>query len=111
MIFRVLETTVWPDDCIKAQVEQKRAQRRGEDLLVAAWSRSTSASSIYRYVQWTVCLSACVSAIIRACLFMCVKQQNNRITMYHILLTIHPFLVSLSRVVFADANENAIFWW
>lgn len=97
MIFRVLETTVWPDDCIKAQVEQKRAQRRGEDLLVAAWSRSTSASSIYRYVQWTVLCArvrACPRSSVCAC--SCVKQQNNRYNM-HILDCPPVFGLSLSR--------------
>lgn len=47
-LFRVISTTIWPDDATRAFMEQRQAQRRGEELLVA-WSRSTSASSIYRY--------------------------------------------------------------
>lgn len=43
-----MQATLWPDDASSAVQEHRRAQRRGEDLLVA-WSRSTSASSIYRY--------------------------------------------------------------
>lgn len=48
LTIRVLETTLWPNDATRAVLEQRQADRRGEDLLVA-WSRSTSASSIYRY--------------------------------------------------------------
>lgn len=47
-MFRITSTTIWPDDATCAFMEQRQAERRGEDLLVA-WSRSTSASSIYRY--------------------------------------------------------------
>lgn len=49
LVFRVLQASLWPDDATRAVLEQRRAQRRGEELLVA-WSRSTSASSIYRYI-------------------------------------------------------------
>lgn len=48
LVFRVMQASLWPDDATRAVLEQRRAQRRGEELLVA-WSRSTSASSIYRY--------------------------------------------------------------
>lgn len=45
--FRVIETTLNPDDGTSAIIFKKKIQKRGEDLLVT-WSRSTSASSIYR---------------------------------------------------------------
>lgn len=47
LLFRVLETTLWPDDATNVLLQVRRAERRGEDMLVT-WSRSTSASSIYR---------------------------------------------------------------
>jgi phospholipid-translocating ATPase len=54
--FRVIENTMFPSDAMKIVIQQKLNQRRGENLLVASWSRSTSdndigtsASSIYRY--------------------------------------------------------------
>ncbi|XP_055682408.1 phospholipid-transporting ATPase VA isoform X2 [Lutzomyia longipalpis] len=44
---RTFVATIWPDGGTKAILQKRRNERRGEDLLVA-WSRSTSASSIYR---------------------------------------------------------------
>ncbi|GAB0089123.1 Phospholipid-transporting ATPase [Sergentomyia squamirostris] len=44
---RTFVSTFWPDGGTKAIIQKRRNQQRGEDLLVA-WSRSTSASSIYR---------------------------------------------------------------
>ncbi|KAL5280993.1 ATP10B family protein [Megaselia abdita] len=42
-----LQTTLCPDDSTNVLLHSKRTRNRGEDLLVS-WSRSTSASSIYR---------------------------------------------------------------
>lgn len=43
-----LKTSLYPDVGTNVLIQNKIAQRRGEELLVT-WSRSTSASSIYRY--------------------------------------------------------------
>ncbi|XP_046811549.1 phospholipid-transporting ATPase VD [Lucilia cuprina] len=47
LLFTVLKTTIFPDDSTKVLLNSKRERSRGEGLLVT-WSRSTSASSIYR---------------------------------------------------------------
>ncbi|XP_058839396.1 phospholipid-transporting ATPase VD-like [Topomyia yanbarensis] len=51
-IYRVLENTVWPGEGIRVTIQHKEEKRRGENLLVS-WSRSTSASSIFRYLTTT----------------------------------------------------------
>lgn len=47
IIIRVAKTIICPDDVTRAILSHRRAVRRGEGFLVS-WSRSTSASSIYR---------------------------------------------------------------
>ncbi|TMW42349.1 hypothetical protein DOY81_012571 [Sarcophaga bullata] len=51
LLFTVLKTTVFPDDSTKVLLNSKRERSRGEGLLVT-WSRSTSASSIYRITDY-----------------------------------------------------------
>ncbi|XP_065220628.1 phospholipid-transporting ATPase VD isoform X2 [Planococcus citri] len=46
-IFYSLKNSLMPDDVTKAVIDNRRATRRKENFLVS-WSRSTSASSIYR---------------------------------------------------------------
>lgn len=46
-VFISLKNSVMPDDVTKAVIDNRRATRRKENFLVS-WSRSTSASSIYR---------------------------------------------------------------
>lgn len=58
-MYRIIETTMWPDDMTREMIRAKIEKQGGDDLLVT-WSRSTSASSIYRWVfctthQWTRC--------------------------------------------------------
>ncbi|XP_022901722.2 phospholipid-transporting ATPase VD isoform X1 [Onthophagus taurus] len=47
IIIRVAKNIFYPEEVTKAVIEHRRAARRGEGFLVS-WSRSTSASSIYR---------------------------------------------------------------
>lgn len=51
-IYRVVENTVWPGEGVRVTLQYKEEKRRGENLLVT-WSRSTSASSIFRYLTTT----------------------------------------------------------
>ncbi|XP_049958802.1 phospholipid-transporting ATPase VD isoform X1 [Schistocerca serialis cubense] len=46
-VWRVVETTLFPKDVVRAVLDHKVAARRGEGFLVS-WSRSTSTSSIFR---------------------------------------------------------------
>lgn len=48
----MLENTVFPGEGIRVTLQYKEEKRRGENLLVT-WSRSTSASSIFRYLTTT----------------------------------------------------------
>ncbi|XP_039446404.1 phospholipid-transporting ATPase VD isoform X2 [Culex pipiens pallens] len=50
-IYRVLENTVFPGEGIRVTLQYKEEKRRGENLLVT-WSRSTSASSIFRTADY-----------------------------------------------------------
>lgn len=47
LVFLVIKNTISPDDVTRALITYRRDNRRGEGFLVS-WSRSTSASSIYR---------------------------------------------------------------
>ncbi|XP_075151273.1 phospholipid-transporting ATPase VD isoform X1 [Haematobia irritans] len=51
LLFTVVRTTLCPDDSTKVLLHNKRERHRGEGLLVT-WSRSTSASSIYRIADY-----------------------------------------------------------
>lgn len=46
-VVRVFQTSVWPNECTQSIIDQRRAKKRGDNLLVT-WSRSTSVSSIFR---------------------------------------------------------------
>ncbi|XP_062707400.1 phospholipid-transporting ATPase VD isoform X2 [Aedes albopictus] len=50
-IYRVVENTVWPGEGVRVTLQYKEEKRRGENLLVT-WSRSTSASSIFRTADY-----------------------------------------------------------
>uniref|UniRef100_A0A182QXU6 Phospholipid-transporting ATPase n=1 Tax=Anopheles farauti TaxID=69004 RepID=A0A182QXU6_9DIPT len=50
--YRVIKNTVWPCEGVRVTLQYKEEKRRGENLLVT-WSRSTSASSIFRYLTHT----------------------------------------------------------
>jgi hypothetical protein len=50
LVWRSIETCLFPHDVTRAVLDKRRAARRGEDFLVS-WSRSTSTSSIFRYVH------------------------------------------------------------
>lgn len=68
-IFRVAQTTMFPDDLTREAYNIKMDKKAGDDLLVA-WSRSTSASSIYRWDIWigkssTDCLTHSLLLIFR----------------------------------------------
>ncbi|XP_052894439.1 phospholipid-transporting ATPase VD isoform X1 [Anopheles moucheti] len=45
--YRVIINTIWPCEGVRVTLQYKEEKRRGENLLVT-WSRSTSASSIFR---------------------------------------------------------------
>ncbi|XP_040164257.1 phospholipid-transporting ATPase VD isoform X1 [Anopheles arabiensis] len=45
--YRVIKNTIWPCEGVRVTLQYKEEKRRGENLLVT-WSRSTSASSIFR---------------------------------------------------------------
>ncbi|XP_050100213.1 phospholipid-transporting ATPase VA isoform X1 [Anopheles aquasalis] len=45
--YRVIKNSVWPCEGVRVTLQYKEEKRRGENLLVT-WSRSTSASSIFR---------------------------------------------------------------
>lgn len=47
-IVRVAQAVLWPDDILREIIHNRNKKRANSDLLVT-WSRSTSASSIYRY--------------------------------------------------------------
>ncbi|KAL1116082.1 hypothetical protein AAG570_005577 [Ranatra chinensis] len=49
-VFRAVQSMLWPDDVMRAVIETRRANQRGDHFLVS-WSRSTSTSSIYRYIS------------------------------------------------------------
>uniref|UniRef100_A0A1A9WFZ2 Phospholipid-transporting ATPase n=1 Tax=Glossina brevipalpis TaxID=37001 RepID=A0A1A9WFZ2_9MUSC len=51
LLFTTLRTTFCPQESTKVLLHSKRERRRGEGLLVT-WSRSTSASSIYRITDY-----------------------------------------------------------
>uniref|UniRef100_A0A182URU1 Phospholipid-transporting ATPase n=1 Tax=Anopheles merus TaxID=30066 RepID=A0A182URU1_ANOME len=50
--YRVIKNTIWPCEGVRVTLQYKEEKRRGENLLVT-WSRSTSASSIFRYLTHT----------------------------------------------------------
>lgn len=50
LIVRVATTTIWPDDFTREILATRSTQKKNGDDLLVAWSRSTSASSIYRWV-------------------------------------------------------------
>ncbi|KFB52591.1 AGAP010026-PA-like protein [Anopheles sinensis] len=50
--YRVVKNTLWPCEGVRVTLQYKEEKRRGENLLVT-WSRSTSASSIFRYLTHT----------------------------------------------------------
>ncbi|XP_037957548.1 probable phospholipid-transporting ATPase VA isoform X2 [Teleopsis dalmanni] len=51
LLFSTLKTSIRPDECTKVLLQTKVQRSRGEGLLVT-WSRSTSASSIYRVADY-----------------------------------------------------------
>lgn len=53
LLIRVSMTTLWPDDLTRETLHFQNNHKTNDDLLVA-WSRSTSASSIYRYLHWSL---------------------------------------------------------
>ncbi|XP_036212625.1 phospholipid-transporting ATPase VD isoform X1 [Bactrocera oleae] len=51
LLFTTIKNSLFPDDSATVLLQKKRDRSRGEGLLVA-WSRSTSASSIYRIADY-----------------------------------------------------------
>ncbi|CAD6999324.1 unnamed protein product [Ceratitis capitata] len=51
LLFLTVKNSLFPDDSAKVLMQTKINRSRGEDLLIA-WSRSASASSIYRIADY-----------------------------------------------------------